>query len=376
MGPAHPGAGWGSWVEDRLAAVRAAGRWRSPRTFDGRPVVTFASNDYLGLTGHPAVVEAAASAARRWGSGSGASRLVVGSRPVHDDLEAAIADWKRAGRAVVFPTGYAANLSVLTALGGPEVVVCSDELNHASIIDGCRLSRSRVEVYGHGDVDRLDGLLAAAAAAGRRALVVTDAVFSMDGDEAPVADLLACCRRHGALLVLDEAHSVPGPDVPADAVADGTVIRVGTLSKALGSLGGFVAGTAAVADLLVNTARPYIFTTAPTPADAAAALAALGVLRSPEGSALLARLRSNVERVRPGHPSPIVPVVVGDEATAVAAAAALLERGLHIPAIRPPTVPAGTSRLRVAISAEHTADMIDDLVAALADVVGGGGRAA
>lgn len=383
--------GWEAWVGARLGEVRAAGRWRSPRTFDGRgvrgrvdgrEVVTFASNDYLGLTGHPAVAEAAVAAVRRWGTGSGASRLVVGSRPVHDLLEAALADWKGAERAVLFPTGYAANLSVLTVLGGDGVVVCSDELNHASIIDGCRLSRSEAAVYRHRDLGHLDELLAAAAASGRRRLVVSDAVFSMDGDEAPVEGLVECCRRHGALLVLDEAHAVLGPDVPADAVADGTVVRVGTLSKALGALGGFVAGPGPVADLLVNAARPYIFTTAPSPADAAAALAALDVLRSPEGEGLVGVLRGHVARLRPGHPSPIVPVVLGDEAAALAAAAALFEVGLHVPAIRPPTVPAGTSRLRVALSAEHTPAMVDELAAALSGLDAaiasdprGGGRA-
>lgn len=372
--PALPGA-WSIWVDAELDSVRAAGRWRSPVTFDGRGVegmvggrrvVTYASNDYLGLTGHPDVVGAARAAAERWGSGSGASRLVVGSRPVHDELEAALADWKGTERAVLLPTGYAANLSVLTALGGPDVVICSDELNHASIIDGCRLSRATPEVYPHCDLDALAGLLGRAAGSGRRAVVVTDAVFSMDGDEAPVADLVELCDRFGALLVLDEAHAVMGPELPTGAEA--AVVRVGTLSKTLGSLGGFVAAPSAVADLVVNRARPYIFSTAPTPADTAAATAALGVLRSAEGESLVARLRANVERVRPGHPSPIVPVVIGGEADAVAASAALLERGLHIPAIRPPTVPAGTSRLRVALSAEHTDEMLDVLVEALADV--------
>jgi 7-keto-8-aminopelargonate synthetase-like enzyme len=199
-------------------------------------------------------------------------------------------------------------------------------------------------------------------------VVVTEAVFSMDGDVARLDDLVALCARRGALLVVDEAHAVLGPDlhVPPSAA----VLRVGTLSKTLGSLGGFVAGPAAFIDLLVNRARPFIFTTALSPADAAAALAALGVARSPEGDRLRRRLGQLVDRVRPGHPSPIIPIMVGDERRALAVSAALLERGLLIPAIRPPTVAPGTSRLRVALSAAHTDAQIERLVAGLREVAG------
>jgi 7-keto-8-aminopelargonate synthetase-like enzyme len=279
---------------------------------------------------------------------------------VHGELEHELATWKGAEAAVLFPTGFAANLGVLSTFAGPGVLVASDELNHASIIDGCRLSRGTVEVFPHGDVARVDALLKAWPG---RALVVTDSVFSMDGDVAPVDDLIELCDRHGALLVLDEAHAVLGPDT---SVHGADVLHVGTLSKTLGSLGGFVAGRRRMVDLLVNRARPYIFTTASTPADTAAALAALGVLRSSEGAALVARLRVLVERVRPGHPSPIVPVVLGEEEAALAASAALLEMGVLVPAIRPPTVPVGTSRLRVALSAAHTDEQIDLLLAGLA----------
>jgi 8-amino-7-oxononanoate synthase len=377
-----PGSsGWDDWIRSELLAVHAADRWRSPRTFDGRgvtgrvdgrPVVTYASNDYLGLTGHPVVIAAAADAAQRWGTGAGASRLVVGSRPVHDDLEEALADWKGTERSLLWSSGFAANLSVLAVLGGPEVVVVSDELNHASIIDGCRASRAEVVVARHCDVDHVDSLVSAAAGSGRRAVVVTDTVFSMDGDIAPVADLAALCGRRGAMLVLDDAHLVLGA-VPARLDVDpGLLVRVGTLSKTLGSVGGFVAASGSVVDLLVNRARPFVFSTATTPADAAAALAALEVLRSAEGAALIDRLGAVVDRVRPGHRSPIVPVVIGDESTTLAASAALLERGVHIPAIRPPTVPAGTSRLRVALSAEHTDAMLDQLESAVGEVVGPG----
>ncbi len=201
-----------------------------------------------------------------------------------------------------------------------------------------------------------------------RALVVSDTVFSMDGDRADVDALVALCAHHGALLVLDEAHAVLGPSPTIAADAD--VLRVGTLSKTLGALGGFVAGPARYVELIENRARSYIFTTASTPADTAAALAALAVLRSPEGDRLVRRLRAHVDRLRPGHPSPILPFLCGEEARALAAADALLERGLLVPAIRPPTVAPGTSRLRVALSAAHTDAHLDQLERALADVFG------
>jgi 7-keto-8-aminopelargonate synthetase-like enzyme len=288
---------------------------------------------------------------------------------VHSELEDALAAWKGEEAAALFPTGFAANLGTLSTLAGPDVLVCSDALNHASIIDGCRMSRAEVHVYPHADVAALDARLAAAGAAagaGRRALVVTDTVFSMDGDIAPMDALVDVCIRHDALLVVDEAHAVLGPYPDLAAVPHA---RVGTLSKTLGALGGFVAGPRAFVDLVVNRARSYIFTTAPTPAAAAAALAALRVLQSSEGDELVARLRAHVERLRPGHPSPIVPVILGDEQRALDAAAALLERGFLVPAIRPPTVPPGTSRLRVALSAAHTTAQVDALAAALHDVV-------
>jgi 8-amino-7-oxononanoate synthase len=364
---------WQDWAGETSDAIRAAGQWREPRDLDaagpegklepdGRPVVSFASNDYLGLSQHPRVIAAAGAALDRWGTGSGSARLIVGSRPVHTELEAALADWKRAEHAVMFPTGFAANLSVLTTFGGRDVLICSDELNHASIIDGCRMSRSEVSVYRHGDAGHVDAMLRASAGSGRRAIVVTDTVFSMDGDAAPVGELARVCARHGALLVLDEAHAVLGPDPDLDG-AD--ALRVGTLSKTLGSLGGFVAGPAALTQLIVNRARPYIFTTAPTPADTAAALAALRIVRSEEGAGLRARLRAHVDRIRSGHPSPIVPVMCGSETRALRAAEKLLDLGLLVPAIRPPTVAPGSSRLRVALSAAHTEDQVDALARAL-----------
>lgn len=366
---------WPDWMTDELRTVRDSDRWRSLRSFDscgptggldGVPMVSYASNDYLGLSAHPTVIAAACEASQRWGTSATASRLVVGTRPAHDDLERDLADWKHTERALVFATGYAANVSVLAVFGGPNVTVFSDELNHASIIDGCRLSRSQLVVYRHNDLEFLAGQLEQASG---RCIVVTDAVFSMDGDVADTAGLARLCAANDALLVLDEAHSVVGPILTLDPSA--AVIHVGTLSKTLGSLGGFVAASSDVIDLLINRARPFIFSTGLTPGDAAAARAALTILRSDEGSALIARLELVIERLRPGHPSPIIPIIIGAEHDALAASAALAQRSILIPAIRPPTVPEGTSRLRLALSAAHTDMMIDELVVALRAVLPG-----
>ena len=362
---------WPALVADRSAAIAAAGRRRSIRALDGcgpaftladgRAVISFASNDYLGLSRHPAVRAAAVDAISRWGTGSGSARLIVGDRPVHRALEAELADWKGADAAVLFPTGFAANLGVIAALATEDVLVVSDARNHASIIDGCRLSQAKVVVSRHGDAGHIDDLLD-----GHRgpSIVVTDAVFSMDGDLAPLDDIAAACIEHEALLIVDEAHAVLGP--PWRPPPELEVLRIGTLSKTLASLGGFVAGPQAFIDLIINTARSFIFTTAPTPADAAAALAALGVLRSDEGRQLVGRLRHLVDRISLNHPSPISPIAIGGERAALKASNRLLdEYGFLVPAIRPPTVAPGTSRLRIALSAAHTEDQVDGLVKAL-----------
>jgi 8-amino-7-oxononanoate synthase len=370
----RPTGAWWDWFDEQTATIHEAGRWRAPRSFDargpvgtldGREVVSFASNDYLGLTHHPAVQAAAIDAIERWGTGSGASRLIVGSRPVHHDLEDAIASWRGTEAAVLFPTGFAANLGLLATLGAPGVRIVSDELNHASIIDGCRMARANgaeIVVNRHVDLDHLEKELAHPGC--ERRVVVADSVFSMDGDLAPLDALIEICARHDSLLVLDEAHAVlqPLPD-PHDSGV--TIIQVGTLSKTIGSLGGFVAAPRMVVDLLVNRARSYIFTTAPSPADTAAALTAIGILRSSEGDRLRHRLGDLVERVRPGHRSPIIPIILGDETAALDAARTMLEQGLFVPAIRPPTVPVGTSRLRIALSAAHTDAQIDALLSAV-----------
>ena len=365
------GSDWEGITTAALDAVVATNQLRQPRDLDGgdprtalsatgQPVVSFASNDYLGLTQHPAVRAAARAAIDDYGTGSGSARLIVGSRPVHSRLEERIAAWRRAEAAVLFTTGYAANLGAIATMGRWASVICSDELNHASIIDGCRLAQAPARVYPHCDPAAVDGLLERAAGAG---MVVSDSVFSMDGDLAPIGELSAVCAARGALLVLDDAHLVL--DHPESLHPRCRVLRVGTLSKAVGALGGFVTGPRTFMDLLVNAARSYIFTTATTPAAAAAATAAIDVIDSDEGRDLRKRLRVNIDRIRPGHPSPIIPVVVGDEDRALAASGALREQGILVPAIRPPTVPAGTSRLRVAVSAAHSDADLDRLIDAL-----------
>ena len=362
---------WDAIADDALGAVAAANQLRWPRDLNGgqpatvlsatgQPVVSFASNDYLGLTQHPAVRAAARAAVDAYGTGSGSARLIVGSRPVHSRLEERIAAWRGTEAAVLFTTGHAANLGILATMGRWASVICSDELNHASIIDGCRLARAPTRIYSHCDAADVDQLLTGSEG---RGMVVSDSVFSMDGDLAPVAELSAVCAARGALLILDDAHLVLGH--PDSVHPSCRVLRVGTLSKAVGSLGGFVCGPKTFTDLLVNKARSYIFTTAAAPASAAAALAAIDILDSDEGEGLRARLRANIDRVRPGHPSPIIPIIVGDEDQALAASEALARQGILVPAIRPPTVPVGTSRLRVTVSAAHTDDDVKRLTESL-----------
>jgi 8-amino-7-oxononanoate synthase len=316
----------------------------------------------LGLAAHPNVRQAAIAAVEKFGTGALAARLVVGTRSLHENLEASLARWKATERALVFPSGYATNIGVLTAFGSAEATIFSDALNHASIIDGCRLARARAQVYRHGDLEQLAGLLATATGP---KIVVTETVFSMDGDRIDVTELAALCARYEALLVLDEAHDVFESQLNASGAE---ILRVGTLSKTLGALGGFVAGPRSLVDLIENRARTFIFTTGLSPADAAAALAALEIVTSEKGVALRARLRGYIDSIRPQHPSPILPIVLGSEARALAAAAALLAQGLYVPAIRPPTVPSGTARLRVTLSATHTDSMVARLRESLASL--------
>ena len=364
-------------IAQRLDELEAAGLRRRTRlvsgpqgarvVLDGRPVLMLCSNNYLGLADHPRVREAAADAAMRWGAGAGGSRLVSGTMTIHQRLEERLAAFKGTEATLLFGSGYLANLGVIGALADAGTVVCSDELNHASIIDGCRLARGRTAIYAHGDVEHLRWLLDEAPE--RRAVVVTDSVFSMDGDVAPLAELSALTAARGARLVVDEAHATGcvGPDgrgAVAEAGLDGEehIVVVGTLGKALGAYGAFAACSPAVRELLVNTARPFIFSTAPPPPAVAAALAALDLLEEqPERAA---QLQANAGTLRDelaregfdvaGSSTQIVPLVVGEAAQAMAICEAALEHGVFAQAIRPPTVPEGTSRLRLAVMASHT----------------------
>ncbi len=337
---------------------------------DGKPVLLLCSNNYLGLAAHPRVREAAAAAAMRWGVGAGASRLISGTMTVHEELEQRLAAFKRRESALLFGSGYLANIGVICALSGDGEIVFSDERNHASIIDGCRLSRAESFVYRHRDLEHLEWGIRQAS--GRGALIVTDSVFSMDGDLAPLAGIVELAQRHRLRLAVDEAHGTGtlGPGgrgaLAQAGIAEQVEVIVGTLGKALGSYGAFVACDARMAQFLLNTARPFIFSTAlPVPV-AAAALAALSVLeQTPElvtalaanGATLREELGRQGLKVAAGE-TPIVPLIVGEAAAAIEICERAIERGVFAQAIRPPTVPAGTSRLRMTVMATHQPEQL------------------
>jgi len=333
------------------------------------------SNNYLGLTGDERVIAGARDALDRFGTGLTGSRLLNGTTPLHLELEAELAEWMGTEDAIVFTTGHQANVGTLGTILAPGDTVVADSGDHASILDGCLLSRAKLRPFRHNRMDKLERTLEKAAGDSGGILVVVDGVFSMEGDIAPLPAICDLCERFGARLMVDEAHAagVLGTRGAGTGelmgVEDRVDLRMGTFSKSLASCGGFIAGSNDLCAYLRNRARSFIFTTAPTPADSAAALAALHVLQSADGDALLARLQRHVERLAPGHPSPIVPVVLGDEQRAIDASARLLdEHGLLVPAIRPPTVAPGTSRLRVALSAAHENDDVDRLAKALTDL--------
>jgi glycine C-acetyltransferase/8-amino-7-oxononanoate synthase len=354
---------------------------------DGKPVLLLCSNNYLGLADHPRVREAAADAAMRWGVGAGASRLVSGTMTIHRRLEERLATFKRTEACLLFGSGYLANLGVIGALAGRDGVVFSDELNHASIVDGCRLARAEVVVYRHCDVEHLDWSLRRH---GRRdgqlgRVIVTDSVFSMDGDVAPLRAITELADFHGARMIVDEAHATGnlGPDgrgAVAQAGLEGEVdVVVGTLGKALGSYGAYACASAEMVRYLINTARSLIFSTAPPPPAVAGALAALNLLE--ERPHRVQRLRSNARVLRQalaaeGFPvadieMQIVPLIVGDERTATRLCQAAIERGVFAQAIRPPTVPAGTSRLRLTAMASHTASELRTAAKMFGDITRG-----
>ena len=362
-------------IEARLDELAALGLQRRTRLvsgsqgphvlLDGKPVMMLCTNNYLGLADHPLVRQAAAEAAMRWGAGAGASRLVSGTMTIHRELEHRLAAFKGRETALLFGSGYLANAGTVAALARPGEVVFSDELNHASIVDGCRLSRAEVFIYDHCDLEHLEWGIERAGARG--ALIATDGVFSMDGDVAPVSGLVELAQRYGLRLLVDEAHGTGalGPGgrgaLKEAGVADQVDVIVGTLGKALGSYGAFVACDESMARYLMNAARTFIFSTALPPPAAAAALAALDLLeeqprRVAQLAANAALMRAELERegfdLR-GARTQIIPLVVGEPQLAMQVCEAALGRGVFAQAIRPPTVPVGTSRLRLAVMATH-----------------------
>jgi glycine C-acetyltransferase/8-amino-7-oxononanoate synthase len=378
-------------IEARLGELEALGLRRRTRlvsgpqgphvVLDGKPVLMLCSNNYLGLADHPRVREAAAEAAMRWGVGTGGSRLTSGTMTIHRRLEERLAEFKRRQAALLFGSGFLANAGVIAALARPGDVVFSDELNHASIIDGCRLSRAEVFVYDHLDVDHLAWGIARAE--GRGALIITDSVFSMDGDVAPVAEIVELAQRRRIRVLVDEAHATGalgpgGRGALAEAgLEDQADVIVGTLGKALGSYGAYVACDRQMAEYLLNAARTFLFSTAPPPPAVAGALAALTLLEQrPE---LVARLKSNAaalrgELRREGFDlgdarTQIVPIVIGEAAVTASVCELALERGVFAQAIRPPTVPPMTARLRLAVMASHRAEELKAAARILAEAV-------
>ncbi len=378
---------WEQRWRGALAERQAQGLYRRPRLLErregvharleGRACLVFCSNDYLGLADHPVISAALAQAATEVGTGSGAAHLISGHHREHEALEAELADWLGRPRALLFSTGYMANMGVINALAEPGDTVYEDVLNHASLLDGGWLSRGRMQRYAHGDVAALDAALAQTSG---RALIATDAVFSMDGDLAPLPALAELAARREALLVVDDAHGFgvlgngPGSVAHFGLTPDQVPVYIGTLGKALGTFGAFVAGSETLIDYLIQRARTYIYTTAPPPALAAATRAALGLARHDTWRRehlvdLVARFRDGARRL--GLPlmasdTPIQPLWVGDAARAMALGAALLEAGYWVTPIRPPTVPPGTARLRITLTAAHTPAQVEGLLGALA----------
>lgn len=352
----------------------------------GRTLLNFGSNDYLGLASHPRLKQAADDAAGQYGAGSAASRLISGSLSPHHRLEEALAEFKQAERALMFSSGYAAALGTIPALLGRDDFVVIDKLSHACLVDAARLSGATLRVFRHNDLDHLEKILRQCRTAEpggaktcRHILVVTESVFSMDGDFAPLARLVELKERHGAWLMVDEAHATGlfgaqrSGRIEQESVRGRVEVQMGTLGKALGAAGGFITGSATLIDYLVNRARSFVFSTAPSPAVAAAALAGMEVVRSEEGEMRLERLRENVRAFRAlagqeeSEASPIVPVPVGDEAAAMALAERLFAQGIYAPAIRYPTVGRGRARLRLTFSAEHTPKQVRQLAESLSE---------
>jgi 8-amino-7-oxononanoate synthase len=376
-------------LNQRLEALREQGLRRELRRVDsaqgprikigGKTFLNFSSNDYLGLANHPALKEAATKAIEKFGTGAGASRLICGSLAPFHELEETLAAFKKTEAALTFSTGYAAAIGTICALLGKDDIIIIDKLVHACIVDAARLSGAKLRVFDHNDLNDLEKILKWAdknskAESGKRKaeiLVVTESIFSMDGDAAPLLEIVELKNEYGAWLMVDEAHSTGlyGKNRRGLAeklgVSNQIEIQMGTLGKALGASGGYICGSRTLVDFLVNRARSFIFSTAPVPAAAAAATAAIHLVQSSEGNARRDSLWKLVKKFNPKSASAIIPLIIGDEAKAVELAAKLREQNIFIPAIRFPTVARGQARLRVTLTAAHSADDLAKLLAAL-----------
>ena len=347
-------------------------------SIDGKEVILLSSNNYLGIATHPKLKDAAVSALKEYGTGACASRLISGNMEIHEELEKRIAKFKECQSAIVFPTGYMANIGVITSLASKGDLILSDELNHASIIDGCRLSGAEIKVYPHKDVEKLKKILSQGNAFSskdihKKRLIVTDGIFSMDGDIAPLPEILGIARKEDALVMVDDAHAtgVLGENGKGTAehfgLTDGNLIHMGTFSKALGSMGGYIAGSKVIIEYLKNNARPFIYSTALPPSVCASSIAAIDLLE--KEPSIRTRLWRNIARFRKGlinlgynmmeSQTQIIPILIGDTSLTMEFARAIFEKGVYAPGIRPPTVPEGKSRIRTSLMASHTDEQID-----------------
>ena len=379
------------FINQELEQLKKSGLYRSLRTIEsvsgaritigGKEYLNFCSNDYLGLAGHPKVIKKAVEAMQAFGFGAGASRLISGNTIIHEELELKIAKFKGLEAAIVFPTGYMANIGAITSLVSEEDTVIIDRLNHASIIDACRLSKAKLQVYPHRDIDALEKILSRSEKYKKR-LIVTDSIFSMDGDLAPLPEIIKLAKNYNAITMTDEAHSTGVIDLHGK-----PDISMGTLSKAIGSIGGFVAGSRELIDYLRNKARSFIYTTALPAAACAAAIAAIEIIENEPGIRL--RLWANVKHLTPLIPlsikdgegetrregvrieTPIIPVVIGEAKKTMEISQQLFERGFFISGIRPPTVPEGESRLRITVTAAHSKEDLECLASLLRELIPG-----
>ena len=380
--------GFDSQLKEQLSVLEQQGLHRALRvvefvrgiliTIAGRELINFSSNDYLGMSSHPAIAEAMGEGARRWGTGSTASRLICGNTAEHAALEEELAAAKGTESALVFSTGVAAATGTILALAGKEDVIIMDKLAHACLIDGARASSAILRVFPHNDLEKMESHLrwAREKHPASRVMVITESVFSMDGDLAPLREIVALKERYGAILLLDEAHAVGVRGAGAQGLAgelslgDQVDIQMGTLGKALGVSGGYIAGSGVLIDYLINRARSFVFSTAPSPAVAAACRASLRIVQSTEGDALRADLQENLrlftsEMKLSDSPSAIIPLILGSEEHAMQETTRLQKTGFFIPAIRYPTVPRNTARLRITLSSAHKPEQIRGLAAAL-----------